>query len=79
MTSTLSRSKEQDKERKIDPGNWELTLSGQMSKTSKIHLIDDSGATTNPRSEEGGRVFNVVSGSILDGVNTTAEISLVVV
>jgi len=58
---------------KIDPGNWELTLSGQMSgKASKIHLIDDSGATTNPTVEEGGRVFNVVSGSISDGVNTTA-------
>ena len=58
---------------KIDPGNWELTLSGQMSgKASKIHLIDDSGATTNPTVEEGGRVFNVVSGSIADGVNTTA-------
>ena len=58
---------------KIDPGNWELQLSGQMAgKAAKIQLIDDSGATTNPTVEEGGRVFNVVSGSISDGVNTTA-------
>ena len=58
---------------KIDPGNWELQLTGQMSgKAAKIQLIDDSGATTNPTVEEGGRVFNVVSGSISDGVNTTA-------
>ena len=41
-------------------------------KAAKIQLIDDSGATTNPTVEEGGRVFNVVSGSISDGVNTTA-------
>ena len=58
---------------KIDPGNWELQLTGQMAgKAAKIQLIDDSGATTNPTVEEGGRVFNVVSGSISDGVNTTA-------
>ena len=58
---------------KIDPGNWELQLTGQMSgKAAKIQLIDDSGATNNPTVNEGGRVFNVVSGSISDGVNTTA-------
>ncbi len=51
---------------KIDPGNWELTL-GQVSsagRTTALTLIDDSGATTNPTVNEGGRVFNVVSGSI---------------
>ena len=58
---------------KIDPGNWELQLSGQMAgRAAKIHLIDDSGATTNPTVEEGGRVFNVVSGSIANGIKTTA-------
>ena len=58
---------------KIDPGNWELQLTGQMSgKAAKIQLIDDSGATNNPTVNEGGRVFNVVSGSISDGINTTA-------
>ena len=58
---------------KIDPGNWELQLSGQMAgKAAKIQLIDDSGATTNPTVEEGGRVFNVVSGSVADGVSVPA-------
>ena len=58
---------------KIDPGNWELQLTGQMAgKAAKIQLIDDSGATNNPTVNEGGRVFNVVSGSISDGINTTA-------
>ena len=60
---------------KIDPGNWELTLSGQMPalfKDDKIKLIDDSGAATNPTVNQGGRVFNVVSGSISDGIKVTA-------
>lgn len=60
---------------KIDPGNWELKLSGAMPalfKDDKISLIDDSGATSNPTVNQGGRVFNVVSGSIADGVFTTA-------
>ncbi len=49
---------------KIDPGNWELTL-GQVSsagRTTALTLIDDSGATTNPTVNQGGRVFNVVEG-----------------
>ena len=49
---------------KMDPGNWELHLSGS---SSSIKLIDDSGATTNPLVNQGGRVFNVVSGSIASG------------
>jgi len=61
---------------KIDPGNWELKLSGQMpafaATASTISLIDDSGATSNPTVNQGGRVFNVVSGSITNGVHTTA-------
>ena len=53
---------------KIDPGNWEI-------KAGTTHLIDDSGATTVATVNEGGRVFNIVSGSIGTGtavVNTTA-------
>ena len=53
---------------KMDPGNWELHLSGSGISTMK--LIDDSGATTNPTVNQGGRVFNVVSGSISSGVAT---------
>ncbi len=53
---------------KIDPGNWELRI-------GKMKLIDDSGATSNPTVNAGGRVFNVVTGSIATGttsVKTTA-------
>ena len=60
---------------KIDPGNWELKLSGNMPALffdDKISLIDDSGATTNPTVDQGGRVFNVVSGSITNGIHTAA-------
>ena len=61
---------------KIDPGNWELHLAGAMpagdTKDSKVKLIDDSGATTNVTVNQGGRVFNVVSGSITNGIHTAA-------
>ena len=53
---------------KMHPGNWELHLSGSLKKAgNNIRLIDDSGATTNPQSGIGGRVFNVVTGSISTG------------
>tara|TARA_Y100000592_G_scaffold49580_1_gene78500 strand:+ start:28 stop:1071 length:1044 start_codon:yes stop_codon:yes gene_type:complete len=53
---------------KMDPGNWELHLSGSNKKVGdNIRLIDDSGATNNPESGIGGRVFNVVTGSISTG------------
>ena len=60
---------------KMDPGNWELHLSGSDtllgSTDARIKLIDDSGATTNPDVNQGGRVFNVVSGSIASGTAVT--------
>ena len=56
---------------KMDPGNWELHLSGSIMGAKgvegAIKLIDDSGATTNPKVNQGGRVFNIVSGSIAGG------------
>ena len=54
---------------KMDPGNWELHLSGSGISTMK--LIDDSDATTNPEINQGGRVFNIVSGSISGGSAST--------
>ena len=54
---------------KMDPGNWELHISGSGIK--KYKFIDDSGATTNPTVNQGGRVFNIVSGSISGGVTST--------
>ena len=53
---------------KVDPGNWELWLDGGANL---VKLIDDSKATTNPTSGVGGRVFNVVSGSIQTGTAVT--------
>ena len=50
---------------KLDPGNWELCLG---SGAAKRKFIDDSGATNNPTGNEGGRVFNIVSGSLETGV-----------
>jgi hypothetical protein len=55
---------------KMDPGNWELHISGSNNK-GIMKLIDDSAATTNPTINQGGRVFNVVSGSIAGGTAST--------
>ncbi|OUW62893.1 MAG: hypothetical protein CBD58_00985 [bacterium TMED198] len=69
----ISISRRQLRE-KMDPGNWELVLSGSgalLGANNKIKLIDDSGATTNPSVQKGGRVFNVVSGSIASGTAVT--------
>ena len=54
---------------KMDPGNWEIHISG--SGNNKYKFIDDSGATTNPTVNQGGRVFNIVSGSIASGTAVT--------
>jgi hypothetical protein len=54
---------------KMDPGNWEIHISG--SGATKLKFIDDSGATTNPTVNQGGRVFNIVSGSISTGTAVT--------
>jgi len=54
---------------KMDPGNWEIHISGSGSNMFKF--IDDSGATTNPTVNQGGRVFNIVSGSIASGTAVT--------
>jgi len=63
---------------KMDPGNWELHLSSSDTTAgfgspgnAYIKLIDDSGATTDPSVNQGGRVFNVVSGSIASGTAVT--------
>ena len=59
---------------KMDPGNWELHVSGSGSGSGDtghpsglLKFIDDSGATTSPEVNQGGRVFNIVSGSIVSG------------
>lgn len=54
----------------LDPGNWELPLSGTRGLFT---FIDDSGQTLGAltANSKAGRVFNVVSGSIAAAVSTT--------
>ena len=54
---------------KVDPGNWELHLD---AGTNKVRLIDDSSAASSVSVDQGGRVFNVDTGSITNGVHTAA-------
>ena len=63
---------------KIDPGNWELWISGSDGGSGKnlIKLIDDSEATADSSVKASQRVFNIVSGSIQTGtsvINTAAS------
>lgn len=46
---------------KVDPGNWQLRLSGSNGWTD---LIDDSGQKISDTVGRAGRIFNVVSGSL---------------
>ena len=50
---------------KMDPGNWELHLTGSDGRVHK--LIDDSGATSDPNVRNTSREFNIISGSISTG------------
>ena len=73
----ISVSRQQLRE-KMDPGNWELHLSASgvlFGLPGTFKVIDDSGATANANVNQGGRVFNIISGSISAGVgevNTAA-------
>jgi hypothetical protein len=69
---------------KLDPGNWQLSLTNLNGNsftnnthtgsnvtplnTNIISLIDDSGQGQETNLTTGGRVFNIVSGSITGGV-----------
>ena len=60
---------------KLDPGNWELVLSGSMSGSSQnsiTKLIDNSKGTTED-TVDGKRVYNVVSGTIANGELTSDD------
>ena len=65
---------------KMDPGNWELHLaSGSFTGSTpdtwvstKLHLIDDSNANKNSLLGNAKREFNIVSGSIENGIYETA-------
>ena len=73
---------------KLDPGNWQLSLAelsgsfvpndihtGSAVKplnTKFITLIDDSGQTQQENLSIAGRAYNIVSGSILNGIYNTS-------
>jgi hypothetical protein len=64
---TINRARLKDK---LDRGNWELVLSGS-GKT--LRLIDDSG-DVNQNSSNDAESYNVVSGSLDNGVFSTTQI-----
>ena len=57
---------------RLDPGNWELCISGSGGK-SLLRLIDDSG-DTNQAGNARQTKYNVVSGSLTGGVQNSTEI-----
>ena len=63
---------------KLDPGNWELVLSGSTNAGSTAvghnitKLIDNSGGA-DATIADGKRVYNIVSGSIANGELTTDD------
>ncbi len=68
---TINRARYREK---VDPGNWELHLT---SGSNTVKLIDDSGASGNPTIGASKREFNIVSGSIADGIHAEASASAV--
>lgn len=63
---------------RMDTKNWQLSISKLTANGSSsistaadvITLIDDSTASTTEFAQQGGRVYNVRSGSIVDGIYT---------
>ena len=64
----LTIARERFKE-KMNPNGWEIRLLGKGSGAQTLHLIDDSSITAET-STNGNRVYNVVSGSLADGVKS---------
>jgi len=56
---------------RLDEGNWEFSINTGVGDT--YTFIDDSTINTNPDVTEGGTVYNIVSGSIEDGVFNTSS------
>lgn len=65
---TINRARIKDK---LDPGNWELVLSGSNGET--LRLIDNSG-DTNQLGNSNKNKYNIVSGSLTDGILTEDEV-----
>jgi hypothetical protein len=74
----INRSRYKDR---VDTNNWQLSI-GKLDATTSASistgddiftLIDDSGASTIEYTQQGGRVYNVRSGSITDGIYTASS------
>lgn len=65
---TINRARLRDK---LDPGNWELVLSGSDGET--LRLIDDSG-DVNQTGDSTATSYNIVSGSLLNGVYSSGVV-----
>lgn len=69
---------------KLDPGNWQLGLAGLDAATTGsavvpsgskyITLIDNSGQSTQTNLTAGGRVYNIISGTIAGGPATDTTV-----
>lgn len=57
---------------RLDPGNWELTLSGPNGLRT---FIDDSGQSLGAAFGKSGQVFNIVSGSLSGSAGSTLAAS----
>jgi fluoride ion exporter CrcB/FEX len=57
----------------MDPGNWQLSLSGS---NGLFHFIDDSGKKFSDTAGKAGRVFNIVSGSLNLGTEDAATVKI---
>jgi hypothetical protein len=57
----------------MDPGNWQLSLSGS---NGLFHLIDDSDKKFSDTAGKAGRVFNIVSGSLNLGTENLATVKI---
>lgn len=64
---TLNRSQFKQK---LDAGNWELTL---IHSGSTMTFVDDSGEQLDIQTGRGGRVFNIVSGTLVFGTSASIE------
>ena len=59
---------------RLDPGNWQLTLSGSENEWT---FTDDSGQSTAAGTGSGARVFSIVSGTIDGGQVGTQKFGMV--
>ena len=64
---SINRARIKDK---LDPGNWELCL---KNGSDELRLIDDSG-DVNQLGNSNKNVYNIVSGSLVDGIANENEI-----